>query len=238
MDDPASLRAAFNGAVAVYSVQNGQTCGFEQEVVQGRNVADAANATDVAHLVYGSAGTGERTGVGSWDAKVAIEEHMSHLGLRTTVLRPMAFMELMTDKAFYPAVGTWRIWPKLAGDRRPIPWVAVDDLGAIAAIAFARPEEFVGKAMGVASDVQSLAECRALHRDVMGHGPRTFPMPIWLFDRFTRKDITTMWRWTATHDVDLDTSVTRAILPTASTVKDWLVRVRERSRDGLKREGA
>ena len=119
MNDPDSLRAAFGGAHGVYSVQNGLKSGFDREVTQGRNVADAAGDVGVRHVVYGSAGTGEPTGVPSWDAKLAVEEHMRHLGLPFTILRGMAFMELMTDPSFFPAVGTWNIWPKLVGDDRP-----------------------------------------------------------------------------------------------------------------------
>lgn len=231
MDDPASLEAAFDGAQGVYSVQNGLTSGFDREVVQGRNVADAAKATGIAHVVYGSAGTGETgTGVQSWDSKLAVEAHMASLGLPVTILRPMAFMELMTDKGYYPAVGTWRIWPKLAGDSRPVPWVSVADLGAIAATAFTRPDDFIGIDMAVVSDVRSLAECRTIYREVMGRDPRTFPMPVWLFDRFTRGDITAIWRWSRTGTTDADTTATRAIVPDALTVRDWLVEARERRR--------
>ena len=59
MADRASLHAAFSGAYGVYSVQNPMISGFEAEVEQGRNVADAAKAAGVQHVVYGSAGIGK-----------------------------------------------------------------------------------------------------------------------------------------------------------------------------------
>jgi uncharacterized protein YbjT (DUF2867 family) len=69
--------------------------------------ADAAAESGVSHVVYGAAGVGEQlTGVGSWDSKLAVAQHFRDLGLRLTVLRPMAFMELMTDKSYYPAPGS------------------------------------------------------------------------------------------------------------------------------------
>ena len=43
----------------------------------------------------------------SWEFKLAVEAHMHELGLPLTVLRPMAFMELMTDKEFFPPVSAW-----------------------------------------------------------------------------------------------------------------------------------
>jgi uncharacterized protein YbjT (DUF2867 family) len=116
MEDPASLDRAFAGAYAVYSVQNYMTSGLDGEVRQGRNVGDAALRAGVRHLVQGSAGTGERgTGVGSFESKVDIEDHLAELGLPVTVLRPTAFMELMTDRAFFPPAGMWHVWPKLDG---------------------------------------------------------------------------------------------------------------------------
>lgn len=226
MEDPTSLRRAFDGADGVYSVQNGIASGFDREVVQGRNVADAAQAVGVRHFVYGSAGPGtERTGVPSWDAKRPIEEHIRRLGLPYTILRPLAFMELMTDAGYYPAVGTWRIFPRLTGDDRPIPWLSVHDLGRIAAMAFERRDAFVGREHTLASDVRTLAECREIYVDVFSKPPRTFPLPEWLFDRFTRHDVTTMWRWLRTGDIPLDTEATRELLPSALTVREWLNRI-------------
>ena len=223
MNDEASLRRAFEGADGVYSVQNGIASGFEAEVTQGRNVAQAAKAVGVTHVVYGSGGTGHAgTGVPSWESKVLVEAHMRLLELPLTILRPLAFMELMTDASFYPAVGTWRIWPKLTGEDRPIPWLAVDDLGAVAAMAFENRDEWVGRQMTLAADARSLAECRALYRDAVGKEPRSVPLPIWLFDRFTRKDPTTMWRWLRTGTVELDLAEIRTVLPSALTVPDWL----------------
>jgi uncharacterized protein YbjT (DUF2867 family) len=225
MDEPKSLRAAFAGAAGVFSVQNGIASGFDREIAQGRNVADAARAAGVQHLVYGSAGPGRSgagTGVPSWEAKVPVEDHIRSLGVRFTILRPTAFMELMTDRSFYPAVGTWRIWPRLTGTDRPIPWLSVADAGAVAATVFDDPERFEGKDLALAADVRTLDECRALYREAVGRDPRTFPMPQFMFDRFTKGDPSALWRWLRTGEVSADVEGTRAILPSARSVREWL----------------
>jgi uncharacterized protein YbjT (DUF2867 family) len=225
MDEPATLRRAFTGVDGVYSVQNGLVSGFDREVEQGGNVAEAADAAAVDHVVYGSAGTGQAgTGIASWEAKLRVEARLAALGVPTTVLRPQAFMELMTDPSFYPAVGTWRIWPRLSGEQQVGAWLAVEDLGEIAAIAFSRRDEFVGRDMRLASDLQTLQDCRRIYREVVGRAPRTFPMPVWLFDRFTRGDITAIWRWLPRADVEFSTEPTRSVLPTAMTVREYLTR--------------
>ena len=228
MENVESLLPAFDGVFGVFSVQNGLVSGFDREVVQGRNVADAASQVGVGHLVYGSAGTGERgTGIPSWEAKLDVEDHIMRLGLPFTSLRPEAFMELMTDKSYYPAVGTWRIWPRISGEDKGIAWLAVEDVGAIAASVFARPESHVGKSLVLVADVKSISECRQMYREVMGKPPRTFPMPVWLFDRFTRGDVTAIWRWVKTGEFVVDTAPTRVIHPTALTVEEWMVRQRD-----------
>lgn len=223
MNEPASLRKPFSGAYGVFSVQNGLKSGFDQEVQQGRNVADIAQVEGVHHLVYLSTVIGEgRTGVGSFDSKRAVESHQRELGLPVTVLRPTAFMELMTDKAFAPAFGTWNIWPRLMGDDKPLPWIAVLDVAAAAERVFADPDRFLGEDLYLAADVRSLAECRSMYERAAGHPPRSASMPLWLFDRFTRKDLTRMWTWLKDYEVPKDTSQTRELLPSALTVHEWL----------------
>lgn len=225
MGEVASLRPPFEGAYGIYSVQNPFIGGPEAEVRQGKNVADVAKEIGVQHLVYGSAGIGRRgTSIPSWETKLQIEDHMKALELPLTILRPMAFMELMTNKKFFPAASTWHVMPILMGSTRNVGWLCADDLGAIAARTFAAPHQFVGKDLTLASDVQSLDECRSIYREVMGKNPRRFPMPVWMFERFgfVGRDLTTMWRWLRTGAVDLDTAPTRVIHPEALTVRGWL----------------
>ena len=229
-EDVESLRPAFDGAYGVFNVQNPMTSSLEAEVRQGRNVADAAAGAGVQHVVYGAAGIGQDvTGIGSWDSKVAVAGHFRERGLPLTVLRPMAFMELMTDKAYYPGVSVWHVMPKLMGSSRPVGWLCTDDLGAVAARVFADPERWVGADLSLVADVQSLDQCRAIWREVSGHAPRGFPMPVWLFERIVGTDLTTMWRWLRTSKFDMSTHTIHEILPEARTVREWLVRALDAS---------
>ena len=103
-----------------------------------------------------------------------------------------------------------------------IPWIRVQDGGAIAAKAFANPAEFMGRDLVLSADAQSLDECRAIYKEVKGKYPSRFPMPMFLFEKFVGKDIPRMWRWLRTHSVDLDTSQTRQIHPEVMSVRTWL----------------
>jgi uncharacterized protein YbjT (DUF2867 family) len=226
-EDIGSLRRAFRDVQGVFNVQNPMTSSLATEIRQGGHVADAAAEAQVSHVVYGAAGVGaDATGVGSWDSKLVVAAQFRDRGLRTTVLRPMAFMELMTDKTYYPRVGVWHLMPRLMGSSRRVGWLCTDDLGAIAARVFAEPDTWGGATLGLVADVQSIDECRALWTEVHGRAPRGFPMPVWLFERFVGSDPTTMWRWLATAQLDMSTEVTRELLPEALTVREYLTRTR------------
>lgn len=225
MDDPASLLPIFEGAYGVFSMQNPVLSGFEGEIRQGKNVADVARQASVQHLVYSSTGTGARaTGIPSWESKLIIEDYMNSLGLPLTILRSTAFMELMTEKKFYPAVSTWQIMPKLMGSTTKIGWLSTDDIGFIAAKVFAEPEQYIGKELKLASDVLSIDECRAIYRSVMGKEPSRFPMPLWLFKRFgyIGKDLPKMWCWLREANAVFDTLPTHSVHPEALSAQEWL----------------
>jgi uncharacterized protein YbjT (DUF2867 family) len=230
LEDPAALEAAFENAYGVYNMQAHAPGRIEVEIRQGRNAAQAAKRTGVKHLVYGSAGPGHtKTGIEQWDAKREVTQTMKELGLPLTVLRPMAFMELMSDPTYYPNSSTWYIWPKLMGTERKIPWISVQDLGMIAAKAFANPEEYLGRDLPLAADAQSLAECREIYREVYGKSPSRFPMPMFLFEKFVGKDIPNMWRWLRTNPVSLDTNPTLAVYPEVMTIPAWMRSLRDSS---------
>jgi len=223
LDDRGTLEAAFRDAYGLFNMQPPAPGKMEVEIEQGRNAAETARKAGVQHVVYGSAGPGhEKTGIEQWDAKIEVTKVMKDLGLPLTVLRPMAFMELMVDPSYYPQSSTWYIWPKLMGTDVRIPWISVQDVGAIAARAFANPGEYIGRDLPLAADARSLEECREDYRQVRGRYPSRFPMPMFLFEKFVGRDIPNMWRWLRNNPVSLDTSRTRAIHPEAMTVRDWL----------------
>ena len=167
--NPASLGAALDGVYGVFSVQNFwlPDVGFEGEITQGKNLADAAKAAGVRHFVYTSVGGAERNaGVSHFDSKWIIEQHIEALGLPATILRPVAFMDnnqYQRDAILSGTLPTWGITPG-----RKLQIVAVDDIGAFAAIAFERPDEFIGQAIELAGDDLTEDEVAAVFGRVTG----------------------------------------------------------------------
>ena len=47
-------------------------------------------------------------------------------------------------------------------------------------------------------------------------------MPVWLFERFVGKDLTTMWRWLGTHPVSVDPASTAKLVKRVTSVEEFL----------------
>lgn len=168
-EDRASLDAALQGVYGVFSVQSfaQKGVGPEGEIRQGKTLADAAKAAGVQHFVYSSAGGAERnTGVPQWESKWQIEQHIRALNLPHTILRPVSFMEnynwvrpLIRNGIFLKS-----------GMRPDKTWqlIAVDDIGAFAALAFGQPDKFIGKAIEIAGDELTEKEIAAVFSRVIG----------------------------------------------------------------------
>ena len=151
LDDPASLEPAVRGAYGVFSVQSANP----NELTQGTNVVDAAQAAGVRHLVYSSVGGAESQngfyrehGWGPID-KWQIEQHIRSLGVPATILRPAGFMEDFTSPARFFQNGSLNVpWH----DDLIMQLIAIDDIGTFAALAFADPGLYLGKALEITGD--------------------------------------------------------------------------------------
>ncbi|MEV0385590.1 NmrA/HSCARG family protein [Nonomuraea sp. NPDC050643] len=188
LDDPASLLAALDGARGVFSVQMPDFADLlgDSEMRQARNLATAAEKAGVEQIVHTSvSGAGSREPIderrwGShmkhyWHSKAAAEQSMRDAATRyTTILRPSTFMENLVYPSFYYADGKPDHLLIAIDPEVPQPFVAVDDIGATAAAAFAGPERFDGVELELAGDLLTFREVAAILSDVLGR-PVTLP---------------------------------------------------------------
>ena len=196
MDDRESIEAAFEGYKRVFSVQNWTKSGVEGEVRQGKLVAEVARSARVEHLVYGSAGDGTpQSGIPHFDSKIEVEDHMRELGIPFTVIRPVPFMELLSEKEFFPAVAAWGVSPSILGWEKHLPWVAVRDLGIAIANIFDDPDQWIGRQVTMCSDVKTLSECQSIFTAIDGKKPFRIPLPPWLFSKMAQEEFVQMWEW-------------------------------------------
>ncbi len=229
-----SLVRAFTGMHGVFSVQPAFDARgrhrFDAELQHGTNVAEAVRRAAVGHVVFGSAGTGAPTGIPHFDVKLAIEAALRTTGARLTVLRPAPFMELMTDATLAPQLSTWGAEPQVVGWTTPLPWIAVDDIGVVAATALVDPDTWGGRELFLAGDIRSLQEARTLFVAITGRAPQRVPMPVWVFKWLVGDELVRMWAFLRDRGaaLRLDPRVLRSIHPDALTVEQWIRRTADR----------
>ena len=222
LNDRASIEAALQGAYGVFSFQNfwRPDIGKEGEVRQGKNVADAAKAAGVKHLVYSSVGAAHR-GMGQehFATKWDIEQHIHKLALPYTILRPAAFMENYNWSRNQILSGTFSGWGVAADKTTQV--VAVDDIGAFVDIAFDRPQEFLGKTIELAGDELTEAQIAETFSRVVGRpvklASRTMPE-----GEQPSPEQMAMFRFFNGQGYDADIPALRKIYPQLKTLERYL----------------
>ncbi|HZC00760.1 MAG TPA: NmrA/HSCARG family protein [Gammaproteobacteria bacterium] len=193
MEERSALERALEGAYGVFSVQNFWETGYDREVQQGNAVADAAKAAGVEHFVYSSVGSAHRqTGIPHFESKWEIEEHVRQIGLPYTILRPTFFMQNWEWTREMILGGT--VAQPFDPDK-PFQQVAVEDVGAFAAIAFENPDRWIGREVDLAGDEQSMTEIAKTFGRVIGRDVSYYQVPWDQFEEQMGEEATLNFRW-------------------------------------------
>jgi uncharacterized protein YbjT (DUF2867 family) len=221
LDDRSSLDRAFKDAYGVFSVQNFWTVGFDSEVRQGKNVADAARAAGVDHLVYSSVGAAERsTGLSHFESKWQIENYILDLGLPVTVFRPVFFMENFNGPSFRPALREGKLVIALRPETR-LQMIALDDLGYFVAHALGLPQQFIGESIEIAGDELTMPQVAAAFSSVMGC-PVEFVRQDTEEVRRVNAEWASMLEWFDREGYRADIPQLRQIHPGLLTLEQWI----------------
>ncbi|MFC7625136.1 NmrA/HSCARG family protein [Microlunatus sp. GCM10028923] len=221
LTDRASLDAAMAGTAGAFSIQPATRPGepIEAEVRMGTDVAEAAAAAGVDQLVYTSVAGVDLNAAGTgWQSKLEIEQRIAELGVPATVLRPVMFME----NHLHPGYGirSDRSVLRLPPEGVRIQVIAVDDIGAFAALMFADPGRHLGQVYELAGDELTKADFRTKLSAATGIvpdlDPPTEPDPA------VRLDIAALSRTGSFAGWNADLPALRAIHPGLKTYDDWL----------------
>ncbi|OIW25954.1 NAD(P)-binding protein [Coniochaeta ligniaria NRRL 30616] len=183
----AAATAASSPIWGVYSVQVSMGPGVteESEVAQGTGLIDAAVAHGVRYFVYSSVDRGgddasweTQTPIPHFRSKHRIEHHLraatqpdtKGAGMAWTVLRPVAFMDNLKP-GFETSVFLAALRKQLPRNKK-VQWVASADIGRFAAMAFDQPEEWQGRAVGLAGDELTMEELSAVFERATGRPAR------------------------------------------------------------------
>ncbi|MEV5705927.1 NmrA family NAD(P)-binding protein [Actinoallomurus sp. NPDC052274] len=226
LDEPASLRPAFDGAAAVFGVPP-VTFGpagpeTDLEVARGRALIDAAAAAGIEQVVFStvaSASAASRVPEG----KALIEEYLRDRIALPTVLRPVRFM------TNYLGVGGLGIEGISDGVHRhlfsphgPMQIIALEDIAEFAALAFADPARFAGRTLELAGDEPTPVEAAAAISAATGIPVR--------YEQLTDDEAAALGphvaearkRWEAGDRWHADIEALRVIHPGLRTLTDWL----------------
>jgi uncharacterized protein YbjT (DUF2867 family) len=149
-DDPGSIEGALRGAGALILVLEDPDTGPAERLRHGQNILDATARAGVGHIVFAAA-TGPDYHRLSCDVSSETERYLRTLDLPATALRPATFMEEVPWywlSRFGRDLTLATPFPASAH----LPLVALDDVGALAALAATRPGEFAGRTLDVAGD--------------------------------------------------------------------------------------
>jgi len=185
LEDTAAITKALEGATSLFAmtVPSG---GTDAETRQGIAAADAAKAAGV-HLVFTSVGSANRqTGIPHFDSKYEVEKHIAKVGVRATILAPVAFMENLYFIREQLAKGIYA---------SALTQVAVADIGAVAVRVLEDAGRFTGKRFDLASDELTGNDALAILSRVTGLPFRYYQVPLDVIRQRMGDDAVRMYEW-------------------------------------------
>lgn len=144
---------------------------------------------------------------------------MRELDLPYTVLRPAFFMqnwEMMRE----PILGG--TLPQPLDPDKPFQHVAVEDVGAFAAIAFEHPEAWIGREVDLAGDEQTMPEIAETFGRVIGREVDYFQVPWDQFEEQMGEEYAVMYRWFNDVGYEADIAALREEYPELTTFERYL----------------
>jgi len=222
MENRTELEAAFEGAYGVFSVQNFwlPNVGFEGEIRQGKNVADAARAAGVEHLVFSSVGSAHR-GMGQkhFESKWIVEQYIHSLDIPYTILRPVAFFENFNWERANILNGVFNAIGLRPEKERQL--IAVEDIAAFVALAFANPEQYLGRTIELAGDELTESQIAQTFAKVIGR-PVTLTLPSGDSGRRSEEEMTAMINFFNGEAYNADIPALRKLHPGLLTLEAYL----------------
>lgn len=251
LDDPGSLERAFAGAYGAYCVTNyWEHFSPEKELAQAANMAEAAKAAGVQHVIWSTLEDTrawvplsdnrmptlmEKYKVPHFDAKGEANRAFTGRGVPTTLLLTSFYWDNLIHFGMGPKRGPNGVLAIVMpmGDKK-LPGIAAEDIGRCAYGVFKKGREYVGKTVGIAGehltgDQMAAVLTKALGQKVVYNAVspeayRGFGFP-------GADDLGNMFQFKRDFNDDFcgarDTAVARALNPALQTFEAWLARNKE-----------
>ncbi|MBN1128447.1 MAG: NmrA family NAD(P)-binding protein, partial [Chitinispirillaceae bacterium] len=140
-------------------------------------------------------------------------------GLRSTVLRPVFFMENLLAPDTLSAIGSGSL-PLGLDPEKPLQMIAVEDIGAFAALAFDNPLGYVGESIDIAGDELTGPRMAEVLSRVLDHAVTCRQIPIEHIRAFDN-DYAAMVEWFNAKGYEADIPALRKIRPALISFEQW-----------------
>ena len=219
MEDAASLQRAMKGVYGVFSLQNywEKGIGYDGEIRQARNLAQAAKGEYVSQFVQSSiAGCDNAQGVEHFESKWEIEKIVDSLLLPRTFIRTVFYMENLLDKMAIPA---------LAGALKPglhFHMISVEDIGWFVAESFANPAIYLGQTLDIAGDSLTVTEIKQVYKNVINQSPSSFKLPFFIL-KILNSEAARQFQWNNEVGWSFDIQKVREVHPELLSFEKFLI---------------
>lgn len=222
MADPSSIEKALGGVYGIFNVQNFWQHGYEGELNQAKIVIEASKKAGVEHFVMSSVGGADRnTKIPHFEVKFEAETLIKTLDLPFTIIRPVFFMENF-NTWFKPAESEGKLTLNMAIKKdTKLQIIAVDDIGAIAAIVFNDPEKYLGKEIEIAGDELTLKEMAGKFSAALGKEVFYNELPVDVV-RANSPEMADMFQWFIDKGYEADINSLKTIYPGLTSFESWL----------------
>ena len=252
VDDVASLEKAFEGAYGAFCVTAfWEHFSPEKETRQAMNMAEAAKAAGVKHVVWSTLEDTrkwmsldddrmptlqEKYKVPHFDAKGEANQYFADLGVPTTIFNTSFYWDNIIHFGMHPKPGTDGTLDFVLpmGDAK-LPGIAAEDIGKSAYGIFKAGPEYIGKTVSIAGEHLSGAEMAAALGQVLGRAVRHQDVPFEVYRGFGfpgADDMGNMFQFK--HDFENDFRAPRSIAssrqlnPELKTFAAWLEENKDR----------
>ncbi|XP_030739677.1 nmrA-like family domain-containing protein 1 [Globicephala melas] len=230
-DDEASMELALIGAHAAFIVTNyWENCSQEQEVKQGKLLADLAKRLGLHYVVYSGLEnikklTAGRLAAGHFDGKGEVEEYFRDIGVPMTSVRLPCYFENLLS-CFLPQKapdGKSYLLSLPMGDV-PMDGMSVSDLGPVVLSLLKMPEDYIGQNIGLSTCRHTVEEYAALlsrHTRKTVRDAKISPEDYEKLGFPGAQDLANMFRFYALKP-DRNIELSLRLNPKARTLDQWL----------------
>lgn len=245
-DKPETLGAAMAGAHGAFLITNfWEHFSAEREQVQARNMADAAKAAGVKHVVWSTLEDTRKWiplsdnrmptlhgkyKVAHYDGKGEVDEYFRQINVPTTFLATSFYWE---NLIFFGA-GPQRspdgglVLPYCLGDAK-LPGIAVEDIGKVTYAIFKGGEKYTGKTIAIAGEHLTGHEMAAALTDALGQEVKYWAVEPDVYRKFDfpgADDMGNMFQFkrdfTDAYVGARDLAKVRELNPELKTFREWL----------------